>query len=154
ADGACALDAVGLEGLSRGFSRRVLRNAIRRAGSTMEDLSFERVEQVRRLLREGMSGKSIQLPGGMEVGRSFGSLIFRRRRPSMAYEHRLTIPGRVEIPQAGVVIEARIMDSRAPDTAPACATRARADSESLGPYVKIRNWKNGDVYHPIGRAAL
>ena len=40
-----------------GFIRRILRSALRRAGSELRDVSFEHIEAIRRLLDLGKSGK-------------------------------------------------------------------------------------------------
>jgi tRNA(Ile)-lysidine synthase len=136
-----------------GFVRRVLRAALEEAGSDLTDVGFDHLEQVRRVLEPGKSGKVIELPGTIRVERSFDRLLFGPDRPEGGdYEYTLPIPGRVGVPEAGLEFEARLIDRvRDPGDPPgARSRRASVDGEYLGPYVKIRNWKHGDTYDPAG----
>jgi len=132
------------------FQRRAIRAILRVGGSDLRNFTFTHLEQVRTLLAPGKSGRVIQLPGRLEVERSFDHL---RVRPSLAnipdYEYELPIPGRIRVEEAGIEVEAQVLD---PDHrgAGASANQVRLDGESIGPYVKIRNWKNGDTYDPAG----
>ena len=131
--------------------RRILRAALRSAGSDLRDIGFDHLEQVRHLLGEGKSGKVIELPGSIHVERSFDTLLFRSAdfRKEVEYAYELPIPGRVQIPEAGLAFEARIIGAAAEDR-PGPPAGALVDGERLGACVKIRNWKNGDTYDPVG----
>ena len=134
-----------------GFVRRVLREAMRRAGSPLTDVGFDHVESVRSLLQPGKSGKTIELPGTIEVERNFDTLVFAETADKRAdYEYDLEIPGRILVPEISCMIEARLASPDAPKTK---WGRALVDGESLGPCVRIRNWRNGDFYSPVGLPA-
>jgi tRNA(Ile)-lysidine synthase len=131
--------------------RRVLRAALRHAGSELHDVSFDHIEAVRTLLEDDKSGKVVQIPGRMEVAREFNRLVFRPKLmiPS-EYEYQLKIPGSIHIPELGKVFRAEIVDSercKTPDH------RVFVDGDSIGSCVKIRNWKPGDYYRPVGLPA-
>src|SRR2546425_11963969 len=85
-----------------GLVRRVLRGALRQAGSELHDVSFDQIEGIRTLLEDGKSGKFVQIPGGIQVAREFDRLVFR---PGLTlpseYEYELKIPGSVRIPELG-----------------------------------------------------
>jgi tRNA(Ile)-lysidine synthase len=140
--------------------RRVLRTALRTAGSDLRDVSFDQIETVRALLNPGKSGKIVEIPGGMQVTREFGRLVFRQEPPAFAgYNYELKIPGEVHIPELGKVFRAEIIETEANGEAQArqCAAlndggprRVFVDAESIGPYVRIRNWSPGDYYRPVG----
>ena len=131
--------------------RRVLRAALRMAGSELRDVSFDHVEAVRALLEPGKSGKLVEIPGGLVVAREFGRLVFREPARTLAdYEYELKIPGEVHIPEAGKVFRAEIVEAEANDS---LGLRVFVDAESIGPYVRIRNWKPGDYYRPVGLPA-
>src|SRR5262249_23764726 len=51
------IDAEDLVSKPSGLQRRVLRQALKEAGSTLENVTFEQIEAVRELLRPGRSGK-------------------------------------------------------------------------------------------------
>ena len=137
-----------LEGEPIGLVRRVLREGLRRAGSELRDVSFDHIEAARKLLDAGKSGKFVEFPGGLQVAREFDRLVFRPAlvvRPD--YEYELKIPGQVHVPELGKVFRAEIVASETAETA---AQRVFVDGESIGPYVRIRNWKPGDYYRPAG----
>ena len=92
-----------------GLVRRIIREAIRRVGDDLRDVSFEHVEAARSLLGSGKSGKFVQIPGGTQVGREFGDLVFRPSAgPTPEYAYELQIPGEVHIPELGKWFRAEI----------------------------------------------
>jgi tRNA(Ile)-lysidine synthase len=155
--------------------RRVIRAALRKAGSELQNVSFEHVENVRMLLESGRSGKIIEVPGGLQVAREFGRLVFRQApAPPVEYEYQLKIPGLVHIPELGKSFRAEFVEvdaERKRDSAQPEVTERKRDSaqplempetvdqrvfvdaDSLGAYVRIRNWKPGDYYRPVGLPA-
>jgi tRNA(Ile)-lysidine synthase len=131
--------------------RRVLRTALQQAGSALCDVTFDQIEGMRALLAEGKSGKVVEIPGGMEVAREFDSLVVRRKRPAPTdYEYKLKIPGSVHIPELGKLFTAEIIGSEGRE---AVGHKVFVDGDSIGPYVRIRNWKPGDYYRPVGLPA-
>jgi tRNA(Ile)-lysidine synthase len=119
--------------------------------SDLRNVSFEHVEAARSLLGSGKSGKFIQIPGGTQVGREFGDLVFRSPRgPTREYKYELQIPGEVHIPEIGTLFRAEIVGKEGYRTGPGCIL---VDAASIGPCVIIRNWKPGDYYRPVGLPA-
>src|SRR5207302_8557525 len=95
--------------------------------------------------------KIVEIPGGMQVSREFGRLTFQWKSGATAdYSYELKIPGEVHIPEVGKVFKAEIVDVEANDS---LGKRVFVDAESIGPYVRIRNWKPGDYYRPAGLPA-
>ncbi len=145
------LDIGGLESQPVGFVRRVLRRALRLAGSPMRDVGLDHVERLRSVLAPDKSGRIIELPGAVGVERSFDTLRFFTQDPSPSgYMYRLPIPGRVEVPEIGAAFEARIVRREVVGTDKPNGNRVFVDGESLGRCVNIRNWKGGDRYDPDG----
>lgn len=140
-----------LESAPAALVRRVLRSGLRKAGSELRDVSFNHIEGIRALLEPGKSGKFVEIPGGMQVAREFNRLVFRQALSAVQeYEYQLQIPGHVHIPELGKVFRAEIVESEASKTRGQCVF---VDAESIGPYVRIRNWKPGDYYRPVGLPA-
>src|SRR5262249_21364015 len=130
--------------------RRVLRGALRRAGCDLQDVSFDQIESLRVLLEGGKSGKRIAISHGIEVAREFGKLTFRQGfGPPADYDYDLKIPGSVHIRELGKIFRADIVGEA--ENAP--GERVFVDASSIGPYVRIRNWKPGDYYRPVGLPA-
>jgi tRNA(Ile)-lysidine synthase len=131
--------------------RRLIRGALREAGSDLRDVAFDHVESIRTLLEGGKSGKHVEVPGGIKVAREFDGLVFQPRAPKgVSYEYELQIPGSVHIPELGKRFIAEIVESK---VRPAPAGGVFVDADSIGPYVRIRNWKPGDYYKPVGLPA-
>ena len=150
-EGGFTLPSERLHSASVALQRRVVRAALRKAGSNLQDVAFEQVEAVRALAGEGKSGKFVQIPAGIEVAREFGNLVFRKASQiAVEYEYELQIPGQIHIPELGKVFRAEIVESEAAETA---GQRVFVDADSIGPYVRIRNWKPGDYYRPVGLPA-
>ncbi|HLH29697.1 MAG TPA: tRNA lysidine(34) synthetase TilS [Terriglobia bacterium] len=131
--------------------RRVIRQALREAGSDLQNVSFEHIEAVRSLLEPGKSGKRAEIPGGLQVDREFDRLVFRTTQNSpVEYEYQLQIPGLVHIPELRKVFRAELVES---EIAESEGERVFVDADSIGAYVRIRNWKPGDYYRPVGLPA-
>jgi len=137
-----------LESAPVGLVRRVLRGALRLAGSDLRDVSFDHIEAARGLLEPGKSGKMVEIPGGLIVVREFGRLVFRRPIAVLPdYEYELKIPGQVRVPESGQLFRAEITEKEGSQVD---LPRVYLDAESIGPYVRIRNWRPGDYYRPVG----
>lgn len=133
------------------LARRAIRMALRQAGSDLVDVSFDRIESIRSLLADGKSGKTIQMPGGFVAERTFDQLVFRQiREPVAEFNYELPIPGTVHIPELGKMFRAAIVDIDAVQQGSGNDPRVFVDGGSLGPCVKIRTWKPGDYYKPVG----
>jgi tRNA(Ile)-lysidine synthase len=131
--------------------RRVLRGGLREAGSDLRDVSFDQIEGIRSLLEDGKSGKYVEIPGGTQAAREFNRLVFRKDVPvEAAYEYELKIPGTVHIPELQKIFRAEIVRS---ETVQTHGGRVFVDADSIGPCVRIRNWKPGDYYKPVGLPA-
>jgi len=62
----------------------------------------------------------------------------------------LKIPGSVHIPELSKMFKAEIVGLEGLETP---GGRVFVDADSIGPYVRIRNWKPGDYYRPVGLPA-
>jgi tRNA(Ile)-lysidine synthase len=150
-DGNIVMSIEALNAAPVALVRRVLRDALRKAGSLLQDVSFDHVESARGLLEAGKSGKIIEIPGGIQVAREFGRLVVRRvPAQTPEYEYQLKIPGHVHIPEVKRVFRAEIVESEAGES---LGRRVFVDAESVGACVRIRNWKPGDYYRPVGLPA-
>jgi len=150
-DSALVVDIAGLNSEPTALVRRILRASLKQAGSHLLDTGFDHLEQIRSLLESGKSGRVIELPGSIRVERNFDTLVFLPAETEFPdYEYELPIPGRVHIREIGADFEARIAS---PKTGKPNKDKVLVDGESVGRCVKIRNWKNGDFYSPIGLPA-
>ena len=133
------------------LARRAIRSILRLAGSELSDVTFGHIESVRGLLVEGKSGKTIQIPGGLIAERAFDRLAFRKAgEPLNGFDYVLPIPGTTHIPELGKTFRADFVDELFLPENTRNGNWVFVDGGRLGPYVKIRNWKPGDYYKPVG----
>ena len=140
----------------RAVQRRVLKAIGEYAGIPLE---FKHIEEILRFAAEdGASGKELSLPLGWRIRREPEAMIFltpdlRRQERIPDYEYSLAVPGRVVVPELGVVIEAvhvtlndRNVDPQAGDAEYNPQQLLRADL-LRGP-LTVRNWRAGDRFWP------
>jgi tRNA(Ile)-lysidine synthase len=133
----------------KAVQRRVLKAIGEQAGIPLE---FKHIEEILRFAAEdGPSGKELALPLGWKVVREPEAIVFltpdlRRQERIPDYEYVLPVPGRVVVPELGVVIEAlrAAPDSEIAEYNPQQLLRADLLSKRL----IVRNWRPGDRYWP------
>lgn len=113
------------------------------------DMSEIGSEEIERILKMG-EGETLTLPGNLPVERKEGFLLFmkRRRRP-IPYEIPLQVPGYTFIPEAGVGIEARVVEGNFIIKDPSCL-EVTLDMGKIKGELRARNWRKGDRMVPLG----
>jgi tRNA(Ile)-lysidine synthase len=151
----------------RPFTERLIRRLYEHVRGDRRNLSAEHVEQVIRLSTRSSSGRSVQLPGAIQVERSFDLLVFSRQlAPALsrrnrgtsakagAYQYVVSLPGRgtaaVSIPELGRCIRLKVIDwpLTERDTK---RGEAALDADLLRAPLILRNWQPGDAFRPRGR---
>ncbi len=133
----------------KAVQRRVLKAIGEHAGIPLE---FKHIEEILRFAAEdGPSGKELSLPLGWKIVREPESVVFvtpdlRRQERIPDYEYSLAVPGRVLVPELGVVIEALRVTSetQVAEYNPQQLLRAELLPERLA----VRNWRPGDRFWP------
>jgi len=145
----------------RAVQRRVLKAIGEYAGIPLE---FKHIEEIMRFAAEdGPSGKGLSLPLGWRIRREPEAMIFltpdlRRQERIPDYEYSFAVPGRVVVPELGIVIEAMRVtlndpSLNSPNPEPE-ASDAEYNPQQLlrgdllrGP-LRVRNWRAGDRFWP------
>jgi tRNA(Ile)-lysidine synthase len=133
---------------SRAVQRRVLKAVGEQVGIPLE---FKHVEEILRFAAEdGPAGKELSLPLGWKVSRQHEAMVFSAsdatRQEISDYKYSLSIPGRVVVPELGVVIEALRL---APATELAGYNPQQLLRADLLPdQLLIRNRRPGDRFWP------
>jgi tRNA(Ile)-lysidine synthase len=135
----------GLDELPLALQRRVLREAAESLGLRLE---FRHVEEILGLT----TASSVMLPESWIVSKrkdkERGALHFelgRVRGATSDYEYGLSVPGVVQVPEAGAWFEAAIVSG---DTAPGYNPDHTFDPELLQKELTVRNWRAGDRFWP------
>jgi tRNA(Ile)-lysidine synthase len=131
-------------------------------------LAAAHVDQVLRLAREGSSGQSVELPGGVRVMREFDRLIFspkrvtesrdkaaRQKVSSLEYAYSVSLDARagaaVQVAELGSLVRLKVIDWPPPG-GQTNQRSAVVDRDRLRTPLVLRNWRPGDAFRPLGRA--
>jgi tRNA(Ile)-lysidine synthase len=130
-----------LDELPLALRRRLVRAAAESFGLGLE---FKHVEEILALPERSQA----VLPEGWVARRPANDICFARgNQPSAKnYQYELSVPGRAEIPEAGVAIEAIVLDAKDhnPRYNPDHALDVRFAKGLL-----VRNWRAGDRFWPL-----
>jgi tRNA(Ile)-lysidine synthetase-like protein len=140
----------------RAVQRRVLKAIGEHAGIPLE---FKHIEEMMQFAAEdGPAGKELSLPLGWKIRREPEAMIFltpdlRRRERIPGYEYALAVPGRVVVPELGIVIEAVRVTLNERNVGPEAGDAEYNPQQLLrgdllrGP-LTVRNWRAGDRFWP------
>jgi tRNA(Ile)-lysidine synthase len=129
--------------------RRVIKAIGEQAGIPLE---FKHVETILHFAAEdGHAAKELSLPLGWKVIRQPEAIVFvtpdlRHAAPASDYEYPLTLPGRVTVPELGVVVEALCISSGPGE--PEYNPQQLLDAQLLRESFTVRNWRPGDRFWP------
>lgn len=155
--------------LWRPLTERLIRRLYEGVRGDRRELTAGHVEQVILLCRGRSSGRRVELPGLIQVERSFDTLIFSRAPNAArsgsgeetssqpgAYLYVVELPdsgiAAVSVPELGTRFRLKVIDwpLAASDTK---WHRQVLDRDLLRSPLILRNWQQGDAYRPCGRRA-
>jgi tRNA(Ile)-lysidine synthase len=126
------------EQLGLAVQRRVVRAAAESLGLNLE---FGHVEEV---LGLGEARTRATLPNGWSARWHKGQIHFERgSRTATNYEYHLPVPGKVSVPEAGIVIEAALVSGKSTDDG---HQHEQLLPPRLAASLVIRNWRSGDRF--------
>lgn len=135
------------------IGRRVLRQMIAAASGHLRGVTHSHVEALRRLAVEGQSGRSLALPQGLVARKEFDWLIVSVRERETArtgYSYAVEVPGETRIPELGSTFLFKIVNSRETEKGYNGPDGPKVDLSKLEGELRIRNWKAGDSFRPVG----
>jgi tRNA(Ile)-lysidine synthase len=138
-----------LGNLPLALRRRVIRAAAESVGLRLD---FQQVEEA---LEVGSGGvKAAELPWGWRIRRRNEEMLFERSASGDSaqgnpakndYAYRLPVPGEISIPEAEIVLEARLVLG---NEAEGSAGGDLLDAEAAGGVLAARNWRAGERFWP------
>ena len=141
------------------MSKRMIRGLVKRVKPRCGQLSSSHVDAILHLARQPDSGKSLHLPGGVEVRRERNGLCFRAldaSSPAQPSPSGYTYPvdlrsGQAELPlvEHSCALRFRVIDWP-PQGRETKGAGAVLDRESLRLPLVVRNWRPGDAVRPLG----
>jgi tRNA(Ile)-lysidine synthase len=143
------------------MSKRLIRLLVRRTKPHTGQLSTIHVDAVLRLAEQPDAGKSLQLPGGVEVRRERDTLCFRPQSnlssAKSTYAPKLSSfpidlnsrPAEVPLPEQSCCLRLTVIDWP-PQGRENGVTGAVLDREKMHFPLVVRNWRPGDSMQPLG----
>jgi len=146
---------------SKSTARRLVRQIVSEMKPLPGQLNAHHVQSVIALAERGENGKSLPLPGGMEVRRDQNKLVFRAipaanknkiAQAAKQFEHRIEFSGTeavIRVPCLACVFRLRMIDwpSKRGETS---TTGPVLDRHALRLPLVLRNWRPGDRLRPAG----
>jgi tRNA(Ile)-lysidine synthetase-like protein len=139
------------------MSKRMIRLVVKEVKPRAGQLSAVHVQAVLRLAQQSYSGKTVQLPGGVEVRRERDSLLFRPLRAE-AREGLRTFRHQVDLSKAegelrdlehSLALRFQVIDWP-PEGRETKGTGAVLDRDKLCFPLVVRNWQPGDAVQALG----
>ena len=144
--------------------KRLLRQRIEEAKNREGQITANHVDAVMELVLHGENGKSLELPGGVEVRRDRDVLVFcaaekrssrnRKKNAKSEYQYDIEISGGaadVCVPQLGCVFRFRVIDWPPQREETNMMQDAVLDRDRMRFPLVLRNWRPGDRFQPAGR---
>jgi tRNA(Ile)-lysidine synthase len=152
------------EGISRGgllkcnkaLQRRLLRLWIEATRGHLHGLDFQHIEAFLGLLTVGPPQGRLSIPGGWELVKEYETLRLEKRSRSLkrecaCYSYDLQVGEVLLIHEAGLMIQAQAV-SPPPPKLPDNFMEAVFDIAFLKADLKLRNFRHGDRFQPLGMA--
>jgi tRNA(Ile)-lysidine synthase len=144
------------------ISKRIIRVIVRELKPRAGQLTAAHVQSVLKLAEHGENGKSLRLPGGIEVHRENDALIFRAVEPTAAerkpgqrqkeFAYNIDFPAGdvvLPVPYLGCVFRLSVIDWP-PKRGETSDIRSVLDRDALRLPLVLRNWRPGDMFRPGG----
>ena len=135
------------------LARRVLRQMVQTARGSLQGLTHEHIESLRRFATEAQSGKVQTLPGGMRARKEFSWLVVGAVAPEAErgeFSYSVTIPGELAVPELGCSFHFKILTRDAPGKGYNLNKQVCLDPQRLTGEMVLRNWRAGDRFRPVG----
>jgi tRNA(Ile)-lysidine synthase len=148
--------------LNTAMAKRMVRTIVQKLKPRAGQLTLQHVEAILQLAQRGKTGKSLPLPGALQVQRVRETLVFsvaspreaEHSEPARQFEHAVdlesaSVGALVRLPHLGCVFRFTAIDwvTQRRETRP---TGAVLDRALLRSPVVLRNWRAGDVFQPLG----
>ena len=143
------------------MSRRIIRLLVKKVKPRAGQLSVVHVEAIRRLAKQAGGGKTVQVPGGVEVRRERDALLFR---PVRAEARGTARPFSYDVDLSQAKTELRDVEHSwglrfqvidwPPEGRETKGTGAVLDRDKLRFPLVVRNWRPGDAVQALGHQKI
>jgi tRNA(Ile)-lysidine synthase len=139
------------------LARRVLRQMLQTVRGPTHGPAHDHIEALRRFASEAQSGKIQTLPGGVVARKEFSWLVVGptiSERAGREFTYPVTFPGEWPVPEAGCLFRFKILNRDDPGKAYNLDAYKGLDPQQLQGELLLRNWRAGDIFHPVGSRGI
>jgi tRNA(Ile)-lysidine synthase len=140
----------------KAMQRRLLRVWIEETRGHLRGLDFQRVEEILDLITVGPPQSRLSIPGDWELVKEYEALTLEKRSRGLGrlcpcYSYEIQIGTELRIREAGLRIQTREISPPLPGL-PHNFMEAGFDIACLAANLKLRNFRHGDRFQPLGMA--
>lgn len=148
-NGKLILDIQKLHRLHPAIQRRVVRKALGEVKGDLKRITFDHINSVLGM-GPGRGTKKLDLPGDLLVQREYDRLVIKRgKNKKLSFHYPLIVPGKIELPELRLSLEAEIILDRPTNFAKGDSI-AYLDWDRLEEPLFLRQRKRGDKFQPSG----
>ncbi|SHM68670.1 tRNA(Ile)-lysidine synthase [Caldanaerovirga acetigignens] len=131
---------------------RVVRKAVEEILGNLQDFEYRHAKMLVEFIKEKPTGSRLNLPRGLVGEKSYEYFYIYGKSPpkTQSFYYELLVPGEVEIPEAGVIIGARVLEAKKDFSFEKNPHYAYLDYERIEERLAVRNRKPGDRFIPLG----
>jgi tRNA(Ile)-lysidine synthase len=145
------LDSKRFSGYDESIKRFMIRNCVKKLKGDLMELTFDKVETLLNLTKQGKSGKRVDLLEDIygDVTQDHLS-IYKKKEEEFEYD--FSLPKKKRIKKLGIKIYSEILPGSSLSKKVAHQNQwvALFDMEKLKPPLRLRSRKNGDKFRPLG----
>ena len=138
--------------LNRALQRRIIRLWMEQRRGHLRAIDFDHVEAALSLIVAGPPQGRLALPGGWQLAREYETVTFERDRAKVkprCYSYEFKPGMSLAVVEAGIMIDSEII-AAAPGKLPDNFMEAVFDADLLKGNLLLRNFRNGDLFQPLG----
>ncbi len=142
------LDLAALKEMPRVIGRRVLMMVCKELAPNTSFYNHH-LQRAFELVQKASTGKTLTLPGSLNMRKGF-KVVRVSTSPHagmVSYSYKLSVPGEILITESGVLLRAEVVHG---EELPRTPNRVFIDGDMVGPYLEVRNRREGDRFHPLG----
>jgi len=148
-NGKLILDIQKLHGLHPAIQRRVVRKALGEIKGDLKRITFDHISSVLGMA-PGRGTKKLDFPGDLVVQREYDRLVIKRRKnKELSFHYPLIVPGKTELSESRLSLEAEIILDRPTNFAKEDSI-GYLDWDRLEEPLFLRQRKRGDRFQPSG----
>jgi len=149
--GKILLDSKRFSGRDEWLKRLLIRNCVKKLQGDVRELNFEKVETLLDLLRQGKSGKSVDLLADIRADVTKDLLSIHKKKEE-GFNYHLSSPTQRRMGKLGVSVRSEIFPGSSLPRKLRGENRwvAFLDRDKLKPPLRLRSRKNGDRFRPLG----